>query len=109
LLVAEQVELAEKAFHEALARRNEAQIAYLLEASIITHIQSAKTVKPLTLEILDAKVRWLARPCALIWKNIARGDSQITFSRTISMIKWRLRGRWDVEVHWRTAAAAVSL
>jgi hypothetical protein len=34
--VAEQVDLAEKAFHDALARRNEAQIAYLREPNIKT-------------------------------------------------------------------------
>ena len=34
--LAEQVDLAEKAFHDALARRNEAQIAYLREPSIMT-------------------------------------------------------------------------
>jgi hypothetical protein len=34
--VAEQVDLAEKTFHDALARRNEAQIAYLREPSIMS-------------------------------------------------------------------------
>ena len=33
--LAEQVDLAEKAFHDALACRNEAQIAYLREPSIM--------------------------------------------------------------------------
>ena len=34
--VVEQVDLAEKAFHDAIARRNEAQIAYLREPCIMT-------------------------------------------------------------------------
>jgi hypothetical protein len=34
--LAKQVDLAEKAFHDALARRNEAQIAYLREPSVVT-------------------------------------------------------------------------
>src|ERR1700730_13961363 len=54
--LAEQVDSAEKSFHDALARRNEAQIAYLREPGIKTRValEAAKT------EILDAEVRWLA-------------------------------------------------
>jgi hypothetical protein len=37
--VAEQVDLAEKAFHDALARRNEAQIAYLREPLVIRELK----------------------------------------------------------------------
>jgi hypothetical protein len=61
--LAEQVDLAEKAFHEALARRNEAQIAYLREPSIMTReaFEAAKTAEAVALEILDTEVRWLAR------------------------------------------------
>ncbi len=61
--LAEQVDLAEKAFHDALARRNEAQIAYLREPSIITReaFEAAKTAEAVALEILDTAVRWLAR------------------------------------------------
>ena len=60
--LAEQVDFAEKAFHDALARRNEAQIAYLREPSIITHVafEAAKTDEAAALEILDAEVDWLA-------------------------------------------------
>jgi hypothetical protein len=60
--VAEHVDLAEKAFHNALARRNEAQIAYLREPSLITHVafEAAKTAEAVALEILDAEVHWLA-------------------------------------------------
>ena len=60
--LAEQVDLAEKAFHDAVARRNEAQIAYLREPSIMTHVafEAAKTAEAVALEILDAEVRWLA-------------------------------------------------
>jgi hypothetical protein len=56
------VDLAEKAFHDAVACRNEAQIAYLREPSIITHVafEGAKTAEAVALEILDAEVRWLA-------------------------------------------------
>jgi hypothetical protein len=45
--LAEQVDLAEKAFHDALARRNEAQIASLGEPSIITReeFEAAKTAE----------------------------------------------------------------
>ncbi len=60
--VAEQVDLAEKAFHDAIARCNEAQIAYLREPSIMTHeaLLAAKTAEAVALEILNAEVRWLA-------------------------------------------------
>ena len=60
--VAEQVDLAEKAFHDALARRNEAQIAYLREPKIKTReaLEAAKTAEAVALEILNAEVRWLA-------------------------------------------------
>jgi len=60
--LAAQVDLAEKAFHDAVARRNEAQIAYLREPSIITHVafEGAKTAEAVALEILDAEVSWLA-------------------------------------------------
>jgi hypothetical protein len=53
--LAEQVDLAEKAFHDALARRNEAQIAYLREPSIMTReaFEAAKTAEAVALEILD--------------------------------------------------------
>jgi hypothetical protein len=61
--LAEQVDLAEKAFHDALARRNEAQIAFLREPSIMTReaFEAAKTAEAVALEILDIEVRWLAR------------------------------------------------
>ena len=60
--LAEQVDSAEKAFHDALARRNEAQIAYLREPSIVTQmaLEAAKTAEALALEILDAEIWWLA-------------------------------------------------
>jgi hypothetical protein len=60
--VAEQGDLAEKAFHDALARRNEAQIAYLREPNIKTReaLEAAKTAEAVALEILNAEVRWLA-------------------------------------------------
>ena len=44
--VAEQVDLAEKVFHDALARRNEAQIAYLHEPSIMTTMGSKQQKQP---------------------------------------------------------------
>ena len=61
--LAEQVDFAEKAFHDALARRNEAQIAYLREPSIMTReaFEAAKIAEAVALEILDTDVRWLAR------------------------------------------------
>ena len=60
--VAEQVDLAEKAFHDALARRNAAQIAYLREPRIMTReaLEAAKTAEAVAREILNAEVRWLA-------------------------------------------------
>jgi hypothetical protein len=67
--VAEQVDLAEKAFHDALARRNdalarrnEAHIAYLLQPSIEARetFKAAKAAEAVALEILDAEVGWLA-------------------------------------------------
>jgi len=60
--VAEQVDLAGKAFHDALARRNEAQIAYLREPNIKTReaLEAAKTAEAVALEILDTEICWLA-------------------------------------------------
>jgi hypothetical protein len=60
--VAEQVDLAEKAFHGALTRRNDAQIAYLREPSIMTReaLEVAKSAEAVALEILNAEIRWLA-------------------------------------------------
>jgi len=60
--VAAKVDLAEKAFHDALARRNAAQIAYLREPNIKTReaLEAAKTAEAVALEILNAEVRWLA-------------------------------------------------
>jgi hypothetical protein len=61
--LAERVDSAEKALHDALARRNEAQIAYLREPSVMTReaFEAAKTAEAVALEILDTEVRWLAR------------------------------------------------
>ncbi len=61
--LAEQVDLAEKAFHDALARRNGAQIAYLREPSIMTRetLNAAKTAEIDAFSILDEVVRQLAR------------------------------------------------
>src|ERR1700680_2477838 len=49
--VAEQVDLAEKAFHCAVARRNEAQIPYLREPRIMTReaLEAAKTAEAVAL------------------------------------------------------------
>lgn len=60
--VAEQVDLAEKAYHDALARRNAAQITYLREPGIMTRaaLEAAKTAEAGALEILNAEIRWLA-------------------------------------------------
>jgi hypothetical protein len=55
--LAEQVDSAEKAFHDALARRNEVQIEYLREPGIKTRV--ALEAEAVALEILDAEVRWL--------------------------------------------------
>jgi len=54
--------LAEKAFHDALARRNDAQIAYLRQPSIVTRVafEAAKKAEADALEILDGEVRGLA-------------------------------------------------
>jgi hypothetical protein len=61
--LAEQVDLAEKAFHEALARRNKAHIAYLREPNILTReaFETAKRAEAVALDLLDTEVRWLAR------------------------------------------------
>ena len=60
--LAEQVDLAEKAFHDALARRNEAQIAYLRAPCVMTleAFEAAKTAEAVALQILDTEVRCLA-------------------------------------------------
>jgi len=59
---AEQVDLAEKAFHNAVAHRNEAQIAYLRQPSIMTRaaLEAAKAAAAVAQEIFDAEIAWLA-------------------------------------------------
>jgi hypothetical protein len=59
---AELFTLAEKAFHDAFARRNEAQIAYLRDPSIMTlhALEKSKTAEAAALEILDTEIRRLA-------------------------------------------------
>ena len=60
--LAEQVDLAEKDAHEALARSNDAEIAYLRKPNNHTRVafEDAKTAAAVALEILDAELRWLA-------------------------------------------------
>jgi hypothetical protein len=62
-VLAEQVYLAEKAFHDALARRNDAQIAYLREPSIMTRkaFDATKRAEEAALQIFDIEVQRLAR------------------------------------------------
>jgi len=60
--LAEHVDFAEKAFHDALVRRNEAQIAYLRQPNILSRkaFEAAKNTESIALEILDTEVRRLA-------------------------------------------------
>jgi hypothetical protein len=60
--LAEKVESAEKAFHDALLCRSEAQIAYLRDPSIMTlqSLEKSKTAEAVALEILDTEIRRLA-------------------------------------------------
>ena len=60
--LAEQVDLAEKAFHGALARRNDAQIAFLREPSIIARktFEATKISEEAAHQILDTEVQRLA-------------------------------------------------
>jgi hypothetical protein len=60
--LAEQVDLAERAFHDALARRNEAQIAYLRQPNILSRkaFEAAKKAEAIALEFLDTEFRRLA-------------------------------------------------
>ena len=61
-VLAEKVESAEKTFHNALLCRNEAQIAYLRDPSIMTlqSLEKSKTAEAVALEILDTEIRRLA-------------------------------------------------
>ena len=61
-VLAEKVDLAEKVFHNALLCRNEAQIAYLRDPSIMTlqALENSKTAEAVALEILDTEIRRLA-------------------------------------------------
>ena len=54
--------MAEKAFHNALVCRNEAQDAYLRDPSIVTleALEKSKTAEAAAPEILDTKIRKLA-------------------------------------------------
>jgi hypothetical protein len=60
--LAEQVDVAGKAFHDALARRNRVQIAYLRESGVMAReaFEAAKAAEAVALEILDSVVRQLA-------------------------------------------------
>ena len=60
--LAEKVDSAEKAFHNALLCRNEAQIAYLCDPSIMTlqALEKSKTAEAVALDILDTEIRRLA-------------------------------------------------
>jgi len=60
--LAEKVESAEKAFHDAVLCRNEAQIAYLRDPTIMTlqSLEKSKTAEAAALEILDTEIRRLA-------------------------------------------------
>lgn len=60
--LAEKVESAEKAFHNAVLCRNEAQIAYLRDPTIMTlqSLEKSKTAEAVALEILDTEIRRLA-------------------------------------------------
>jgi hypothetical protein len=59
--VAKRVDLAEKDFHEALARSNEAHIACLRQPSIKTRetFKAAKAAEAIALKTLDVEVGWL--------------------------------------------------
>ena len=61
--LAEQIDLAEEAFHNALLCRKEAQIAYLRDPSIMTlqALEKSKTAEAVALDILDTKTRQYAR------------------------------------------------
>ena len=61
-ILAEQVESAENAFHHALLYRNEAQIAYLRDPSIMTlqALEKSRTAEAVALDILDTEIRRLA-------------------------------------------------
>jgi hypothetical protein len=56
------VESAEKAFHDALLCRNDAQIAYLRDPSIMTlhALEKSKTAEAVAADILDTEIRRLA-------------------------------------------------
>ncbi len=60
--LAEKVESAEKAFHDAVLCRNEAQIAYLRDPTIMTlqSLEKSKTAEVAALKILDREIRRLA-------------------------------------------------
>ena len=60
--LAEQVESAEKAFHNTVLCCNEAQIAYLRDPRIMTlqALEKSKTAEAVALEILDTEIRKLA-------------------------------------------------
>jgi hypothetical protein len=60
--LAEKVESAEKAFHNALLCRNEAQIAYLRDPTTMTFqaLEKSKTAEAVALNILDRDIRKLA-------------------------------------------------
>ena len=60
--LAAKVDSAEKAFHDALLCRNEAQIAYLRDPNIITlqALEKSKTAEAVAADILDTEIRRLA-------------------------------------------------
>jgi hypothetical protein len=60
--LAAKVDSAEKAFHNALLCRNEAQIAYLRDPNIVTlqTLEKSKTAEAVAADILDAEIRRLS-------------------------------------------------
>ncbi|WP_139223616.1 hypothetical protein [Methylocapsa palsarum] len=61
-VLAAEVDSAEKCFHDAIARRNAARIAYLSEpgAATLAAFEAGKEAEAVALERLDAEIRRLA-------------------------------------------------
>jgi hypothetical protein len=60
--LAGEVDFAERVFHDAIARRNEAQISYLREPNVTARdrLEMAKAAEKAALEFLGGEIRRLA-------------------------------------------------
>jgi hypothetical protein len=88
-VLAEQVDWAEKAFHDALARRDEAQIAYLRQPNILTRkafeaTKAAEAIAPITSSafVCEAGSYWIPNSALCFQDMLGMKCSLVTVDET---------------------------